>query len=324
MSLLEIDNLHVHFLSRDRLGEPRRARALNGVTFSLDRGEIIGLVGETGAGKSLTAQSVMGMLRPPAHRIAGTITFDGRDLATLPDAEMNAMRGSRIGMVVQSPMTSLDPTARIGAQLVRIQQAHGKIPRQQAEERAIAMLREVGIPDAPRRFAAWPHELSGGMAQRVLIAMALINDPVLLIADEPTTGLDVTVQAQILELLKREMTARGLATLLITHDLGIVAQYCDRVAAMFAGTIVEEGSVADVFAAPRHPYTARLIASAPDRVDLSSRAQFAGAPPDLTALPEGCVYRDRCPRAQSACAIPPPKADFGNGHAAFCHFPEPA
>ena len=191
-------------------------------------------------------------------------------------------------------------------------------------EKALGLLRAVGIADPAQRLRAWPHELSGGMAQRVLIAMALANDPSLLIADEPTTGLDATVQAQILDLLRDTVAARGLATLLITHDLGVVAHYCDRVAVMFAGHIVEDGRVADVFARPHHPYAVRLIGSAPDRRTPGQAMTPTGPPPDLTALPSGCPYRARCPRAAAPCAQPPPRIDFGNGHGARCFFPEPA
>ena len=322
MSLLEVVDLHTHFIARDRMHRVRTARALNGVAFTVDAGEIIGLIGETGAGKSLTALSIMGLLREPARIVAGSIRFDGRELVGMADAEMNQLRGSDIALVVQSPRTSLDPLTRIGDQIARVHMAHRPADGRQARARALAMLEAVGIADAGRRARAWPHELSGGMAQRVLIAMALINEPKLIIADEPTTGLDVTVQAQILDLLRAQVTARNLGAMIITHDLGIVAHYCDRMAVMYAGSIVESGSVAAVFGAPRHPYTRNLIASAPDRVRLGDAKIRAGSPPDLYDLPPGCPYADRCPRAREHCSEPPPAAVVGAGHMARCHFPE--
>lgn len=320
MSLLRVDGLHVHFVTRDLDNRLRVARALNGVGFEVDAGEILGLVGETGAGKSLTALSIMGLLRPPARVVAGAVGFDGLDLSALPPEALNRLRGDAMALVVQSPRTSLDPLARVGDQLVRVQREHRRVSRREALEHAVAMLEAVGIPDAERRMRAFAHELSGGMAQRVLIAMALINEPKLLIADEPTTGLDVTVQAQVLDLMRDLVRARRMAALIITHDLGIVAQYCDRVAVMFAGTIVESGPVGEVFRASGHPYTRALLASTPERLVLGSRVAFAGAPPDLHALPAGCAYSDRCPRAADRCAVAPEPVPLGPGHLTRCHF----
>jgi oligopeptide/dipeptide ABC transporter ATP-binding protein len=322
MSLLSVRDLHVHFVARDRYDRERVARALNGVDLEVSRGEIYGLVGETGAGKSLTAYAVMGLLREPARRVAGAIEFDGQDLTLLDDEAIHALRGDRIAMVVQSPKTSLDPLTRVGEQIARIHQVHRKVGREMAMDRALAMMKSVGIPDPIARARAWPHEFSGGMAQRVLIAMALINDPLLLIADEPSTGLDATVQAQILDLLRDSVKARGLASLLITHDLGVVAQYCDRVAVMFAGSIVESGPVEQVFEQPRHPYTRHLIGSSPDRIKLGQGIARAGAAPDLYNLPAGCPYQLRCPKAQAACREPPVAHLKGEGHVVRCHFPE--
>mgnify|MGYP003345820761 CR=1 FL=1 len=324
MSLLRIQDLHVHFVARDRYDQVRTARALNGVDLAVERGEIFGLVGETGAGKSLTAYAVMGLLREPARRVAGRIEFDGRDLATLDETELNALRGDRIAMVVQSPKTSLDPLTRVGEQIARIHQVHRKVSAAQAYTRALELMQAVGIPDPAARARAWPHEFSGGMAQRVLIAMALINDPLLLIADEPSTGLDVTVQAQILDLLRASVRERELASLLITHDLGVVAQYCDRVGVMFAGVVVESGPVEQVFTAPRHPYTRHLIGSSPDRIRLGQGAVRAGAAPDLYNLPAGCPYQLRCPRAQPACQGALVALPADGSHGARCHFPEAA
>ncbi len=318
--LLEVRDLHTHFVARDLDNRVRTARALNGVSFSLGAGRILGLVGETGAGKSLTALSILGLLRPPARVVAGQAFFEGTDLLALPPAELNRLRGARIGLVVQSPKTSLDPLARLGAQLVRLQRAHRPgLSGAQAEARAVEMLAAVGIPDPARRLRAWPHELSGGMAQRVLIAMALVNEPSLLIADEPTTGLDVTVQAQILDLLRELGRARGIGALIITHDLGVVAHYCDEAAVMFAGQVVEHGPVGRLFAQPAHPYTRALIAATPERIRLRA-PRPSGAPPDLHALPEGCLYRDRCPQAAPACATPPAERAVAGGGAARCHF----
>jgi oligopeptide/dipeptide ABC transporter ATP-binding protein len=317
--LLEVENLHTHFIARDRWGTLRTAKALNGVSFDLDAGEILGLVGETGAGKSLTALSVMGLLRPPARLVEGSVRLAGRELVGLETSALRQLRGNEMALVVQSPKTALDPLTRIGEQIVRIRRAHRGGSAAEARSRARDMLEAVGIPDAERRLRAWPHELSGGMAQRVVIAMALVNEPRLLVADEPTTGLDVTVQAQILDLLRTEARRRALATMIITHDLGVVAQYCDRVAVMYAGTLAETGPVKAVFAAPAHPYTRALIASAPDRTELG-RVTAAGAPPNLYDLPPGCVYADRCPQAAEACRSMPPENMVAPGHRAACHF----
>jgi oligopeptide/dipeptide ABC transporter ATP-binding protein len=320
--LLVVDDLHVHFIARDPYDRVRVARALNGVSFSVARGEILGIVGETGAGKSLTASAIMGMIRPPGRRVAGKITFDGEDITALDEDGLRALRGSRMSLVVQSPRTSLDPLERIGAQIARVHRAHKPATARDAMDRAIAMLRSVGIADA-RRANAWPHELSGGMAQRVLIAMALVNEPDLLIADEPTTGLDVTVQAQILELFRTKVRERNAASLIITHDLGVVAQFCERVAVMFAGSIVEYGRVEDVFANPRHPYTVQLIGSAPDRALSGGNKLQAGAPPDLYDLPKGCVYQLRCPRRLADCAAPILATAASADHRFYCLNPVP-
>jgi peptide/nickel transport system ATP-binding protein/oligopeptide transport system ATP-binding protein len=228
MPLLHVENLHTHFITRAMDNRIRVAKALNGVDFTVEAGETLGLVGETGAGKSLTALSIMGLLRPPARVVEGAAKFEGKDLISMRPAELNRVRGSRIGMVVQNPRSSLDPTATVGVQLMRVLRAHSNISVREAERRSVDMLNAVGIPDPTRRMTAWPHEFSGGMAQRVLIAMALINRPSLLIADEPTTGLDVTVQSQVLELLRQFSQSGGMSTLIITHDLGIIAHFCDR------------------------------------------------------------------------------------------------
>jgi len=317
VTLLAVENLHTHFITRDLDNRLRVARALNGVSFALEAGSILGLVGETGAGKSLTAMSVLGLLKPPARVVDGRAWFEGADLLALPPEALNRLRGSRIALVVQSPKASLDPLARVGTQLVRVQRAHRAIDEAAAMERARAMLEAVGIPDPAGRLKTWPHELSGGMAQRVLIAMSLVNEPTLLVADEPTTGLDVTVQAQILDLIRGLARERGIGVVLITHDLGVVAHYCDTVAVMFAGQVMEAGPVRAVFAAPEHPYTQALLAATPERLRRGV-SHPAWAPPDLSQLPVGCLYRERCPQAADLCTTDPPW--LGDAHAARCHF----
>ena len=317
--LLTVEDLHTRFITRDLDDRVRVAEALNGVSFGVGEGRILGLVGESGAGKSLTVTSLLGLLRPPARVTAGRALFEGRDLLALSEAALSEIRGSRIGLIVQSPRSALDPLARIGAQLVRVQRVHRRISEADARSRAEAMLVSVGIPDPRRRLEAWPHELSGGMAQRVVIALALINEPHLLIADEPTTGLDVTVQAQILDLLHEQVRQRRIGAIVITHDLGVVAQYCDDVAVMFAGQVMEQGAVAEVFARPAHPYTRALLASVPERLVLGTGKMLGGPPPDLYALPRGCLYGQRCAHAAAQCAAPPPMSATQSG-AARCHF----
>ncbi len=320
MTLLTVEDLHTHFISRDLDNRVRVAKALNGVSFSLRAGRILGIVGETGAGKSLTAQSVVGLLRPPARIVAGSIKFEGRELTTMPPADLNRIRGAEIAMVVQNPRTSLDPLTRVGDQLVRLHQIHTGGSRDASRKRALEMMEAVGIPDPTSRARSWPHELSGGMAQRVLLAMALMNAPKLLIADEPTTGLDVTVQAQILDLL-RDLVARfDMATMIITHDLGVVAHFCDDIAVMFAGTIVESGSVGDVFAAPVHPYTRNLINATPERFRMGGAGTLGGQPPDLYNLPPGCALQSRCAFATDRCRQPVPNVEVADGHFGLCHF----
>ncbi len=320
MTLLHVEDLHTHFVMRDIGNRVQVARALNAVSFQLDAGEILGLVGETGAGKSLTALSIMGLLRPPAHIVRGRVLFNGQDLVTMPGEALTQIRGSDIAMVGQNPRGALDPLSRVGKQIARVVRTHRpEIGRAEARDQSIEAMRRVGIPDARHRAQAWPHELSGGMAQRVLIAMALINGPQLLIADEPTTGLDVTVQAQILDLLRDLVREMNMAALIITHDLGVVAQYCDRVSVMFAGRIFEEGPIESVYRDPRHPYTRALISSSPEKLDLRSDDTYAGAPPNLFALPSGCYYADRCAYAAEVCQQEPPNEKISESHRALCH-----
>lgn len=321
MTLLDVKNLHTHFYSRGAHNEVRVAKALNGVSLHIEPGEILGIVGETGAGKSLTAASVMGLLSHSAKIIEGSICFDGQNLLELNYQALNKLRGKDIGLIVQSPITSLDPLATVGTQLVRVQRAHSDVSKKEALVRAREMLDLVGIPDPDARMRAWPHELSGGMAQRVVIAMALINAPKLLIADEPTTGLDVTVQAQILDLLREMVLSRGQGAMLVTHDLGVVAHYCDRVAVMFSGVIVEQGPTEFVFAAPAHPYTQDLIDCVPDGEASERTVPRPSRPPDLYNLPSGCLFRERCQYALPACATAPHNNALGHGRDVLCHFP---
>lgn len=324
MSLLQVRDLHVHFVARDKYDRVRIARALNGVSLDVERGQIYGLVGETGAGKSLTAYAVMQLLREPARLVKGSVRFEDKELTVLAQGVMSRLRGDRMAMVVQSPKTSLDPLTRVGEQIARIHRVHRQVAESEVQAKTMQMLEAVGIPDPQSRAMAWPHQLSGGMAQRVLIAMALINDPQLVIADEPTTGLDVTVQAQILDLLRESVLERQLAALLITHDLGVVAKYCDWVGVMFAGSLVEIGPVVEVFSHPRHPYTLQLLQSAPDRIELGKHKTRAGAAPDLYQLPPGCPYQYRCPKVQPICLGPLMDFTLNGGHEVRCHFPEDA
>ncbi len=322
-ALLAIRQLVVEFASRGSDGQPRTARILNGVDLDVGAGRIVGLIGETGAGKSMTATATIGLL-PPLARAAGQILFDGTDLLALQGAALDSVRGARIGFVAQNPRAALEPVTRIGDQLVRLIQAHGKLSKAAARVRAIEILAAVGIPDPEARYRAYPHELSGGMAQRVVIAMALVNQPQLVIADEPTTGLDVTVQAQVLDLLRELVRARGAAALIITHDLGIVAQYCDDMAIMFAGNVIERGPVAEVFARPQHPYSRRLIAASRSRVGRGT-ALLRSEPPDPFARSAACVYADRCELAAPVCQTAPPEracGTAGSAHRVRCHMAE--
>ena len=314
--VLEVRDLHTHIR-----GPAGIAKALNGVTFDVHDREIVGLIGETGAGKSLTAMSVLGLVQPPIEVVDGAVMFGGQDLTTLDFNEFRSIRGMQIGLIVQNPRGALDPMRPIGKQLADVFRVHQGGSKSSAQRTAIEMLGAVGIPDAERRYSAYSYELSGGMAQRVMIAMAMINEPTLLIADEPTTGLDVTVQAQILDLIKDRVTDVGSSVLLITHDLGVVAHYCDRVIVMFAGRVVEEATIPQLFDDPQHPYTQALVASLPHRLQLGEDPPASGLPPDLINLPDGCHYAYRCPHATELCRTPVPMVDLGGAHRALCHFP---
>lgn len=317
--LLEVDDLHTHIVK-----PTSTAKALNGVTFTVEENEIVGLIGETGAGKSLTAWSVTGLIEEPVRVTAGTARFKGRELIGMSERELRRIRGDDVALIVQNPRGSLDPLTTIGRQMEVAYRVHHGGSRRAARERALEILDAVGIPDPARRAKAYPHELSGGMAQRILIGIAMINRPSLLIADEPTTGLDVTVQAQILDLIRDQTAEIGSSVLMITHDLGVVAHFCDRVCVMFAGRIVESGPVDQLFRDPQHPYTRSLIDSTPERILAGARPPRAGQPPDLENLGEGCHYAYRCQFATEGCRAPVPLVQLGDRHEALCHFPEGA
>jgi oligopeptide/dipeptide ABC transporter ATP-binding protein len=288
--LLQVTGLRTTFPTRAGL-----VRAVTGVDFHVDRGEILGLVGESGCGKSVTSLSLLGLVAKPGRVDAGSVLFDGRDLLTLPDVELRKIRGDRIAMIFQQPTGSLNPVMPVGVQIGEVLEIHRNMKRTAALERAKELMRMVGIPDPERRIKAYPHEMSGGMAQRVMIAMALACEPELLIADEPTTALDVTIQAQILDLMRTLQRETGTAIILITHDLGVVAEMCDRVAVMYAGEIVEQTDVRTLFTRPQHPYTRGLIASVPVPGILQhDLPTIAGSVPNLLSLPNGCRFAPRC------------------------------
>jgi peptide/nickel transport system ATP-binding protein len=293
--LLEVDDLTVHFETEDGL-----VKAVDGVSFSVDNGKVLGIVGESGSGKSVSMLTVMGLSRSKNARISGAARFDGQDLIGASEEDLRDLRGNDVAMIFQDPLSSLHPFYRVGRQLVEAIQAHQYMNKQQAKERAIEYLGLVGIPDPRRRFDNYPHEFSGGMRQRAMIAMALINEPRLLIADEPTTALDVTVQAQILDLIARLQTELDTAVIMITHDLGVVAEVTDHIAVMYAGRVVEYADKRDIFRAPEHPYTWGLLQSIPrlDRPRDEPLVPIPGRPPSLITLPTGCNFHPRCPYVQ--------------------------
>ena len=317
MSLLTVTDLTTHFRTDRGL-----ARAVDGVSFTVDRGETLGIVGESGCGKSVTSLSIMRLVPDPPGEIGkgSSVRFEGRELLELPEAEMRKVRGNDIAMIFQEPMTSLNPVYTVGEQIAESFRLHRQASRTDAWARAVEMLRLVGIPSPDRRAHDYPHQLSGGQRQRVMIAIALSCDPDLLIADEPTTALDVTIQAQILALLADLQRRLGMALILITHDLGVVAQVCDRVAVMYAGRIVEEGPVGRIFEDPRHPYTQGLLRALP-RLDQPSHelAVIPGQVPSPTDWPSGCRFRPRCPFVWDLCAVTEPDLlEAATGHRARC------
>ena len=311
-ALLSVRDLEVEFATRKG-----PLVALDGVSFEIAPGEVLGVVGESGAGKSLTGLAIIGLLDPPGRIAGGEIRLDGARIDNLPPARMREIRGRRIGIIFQDPLTSLNPLLRIGDQLSETILAHTSLTRRQARERAIAWLGEVGIPSPEKRIDGYPHEFSGGMRQRVVIALALCAEPALVIADEPTTALDVSVQAQIIAVLKNLTHRHGAAVMLITHDMGVIAETADRVAVMYAGRIVEIGEVGQVVRKPLHPYAQGLMAAIPTleaRVD--RLAQIPGAMPRLSAIPRGCAFAPRCPNAFGRCVERPPLLTVGARRAA--------
>src|SRR3954452_5497470 len=295
--LLEVIDLRVHFETDDGL-----VKAVDGISYTVERGETLGIVGESGSGKSVSSLTVMGLTRARNARISGTVRFDGQDLLTASDEEMRAIRGDDVAMIFQDPLSSLHPFYKVGKQIAEAVLAHREVSKAQAWDRAVEMLGLVGIPEPRRRADAYPHEFSGGMRQRAMIAMALANDPKLLIADEPTTALDVTVQAQILELIERLQSEFDTAVVVITHDLGVVAETSDEIAVMYAGRIVERAKADTIFNGPEHPYTWGLLSSIP-RMDTArdeALVPIPGRPPSLINLPGGCSFHPRCPYVREA------------------------
>ena len=324
-ALLEVKDLKTQFFTREGV-----VKAVDGVSYSIGEGKTLGLVGESGCGKSVSALSIMRLIpEPPGKIVEGSIVFEGRDLVSLPDKEMRSIRGNHVSMIFQDPMTSLNPVIKIGLQMTEGIRVHLGLSREEAEKRAVELLTAVGMPDARRRLKDYPHQFSGGMRQRAMIAMALSCDPKLLIADEPTTALDVTIQAQILGLLKRLQGQFGMSILLITHDLGVVAGVSDHVCVMYAGRIVEQAETGELFEHPHHPYTLALLNSIP-RLDTEGHAPLAnipGLPPDLVDPPKGCRFHPRCEFAGDRCreGEPPPLVSLdGSDHLVACWQPRNA
>ncbi|GAA0307363.1 ABC transporter ATP-binding protein [Streptomyces polychromogenes] len=316
--LLEVRDLHVEFTTRDGV-----AKAVNGVSYSVDEGETLAVLGESGSGKSVTAQAVMGILDAPPGRIAGgEILFKGKDLLKAKEEERRKIRGAEMAMIFQDALSSLNPVLSVGAQLGEMYEVHRGMSRKDARARAVELMDRVRIPAARQRVGDYPHQFSGGMRQRIMIAMALALEPSLIIADEPTTALDVTVQAQVMDLLAELQRELNMGLILITHDLGVVADVADKIAVMYAGRIVEEAPVHAVYKAPAHPYTRGLLDSIP-RLDQKGQELYAikGLPPNLLAIPPGCAFNPRCPMARAACrAEVPPLAEAGPGRASACFF----
>ena len=301
--LLKVEDLKVRFNTDEGI-----VKAVEGISFELSAGETLGIVGESGSGKSVANLTILGLTRSPNAEISGRIMFGGNDLVEMTADDLREVRGNQISMIFQDPLSSLHPFYKVGKQLVEAIQVHRDVSNADAMARAVELLGLVGIPDPERRAGEYPHEFSGGMRQRAMIAMALTNDPQLLIADEPTTALDVTTQAQILRLLERLRQEFGMAMIMITHDLGVVAEVADRVQVMYAGQVVESGTLEQIFYDPQHPYTWGLLGSLTriDKPRTARLAQIAGQPPSLISLPEGCHFRDRCPHAFNRCTQAPP------------------
>jgi peptide/nickel transport system ATP-binding protein len=314
--LLEVKDLRVHFPTEDGI-----VKAVDGISFTIQRGETLGIVGESGSGKSVSFLTVMGLINKKSATVEGEITFQGQDLINMPKEELQAIRGNKIGMIFQDPMTSLHPFYRVGDQISEAILAHEDINKKEAAARAVDMLRRVGIPRPDERAKQYPHEFSGGMRQRAMIAMALSLNPDLLIADEPTTALDVTVQAQILDLIDRLQSEFNTAVAIITHDLGVVAEHCDHIQVMYAGRLVETGSADDIYYQPMMPYTWGLLKSIPLLTAQEERLHpIKGLPPSLITLPKGCPFNPRCPYVFDRCRVETPQLLPVDGHhAAACH-----
>jgi peptide/nickel transport system ATP-binding protein len=319
-TVLEVEDLEVGFQTEDG-----RVQAVSGISFEVKRGEVLAIVGESGSGKSVTALTIMGLTRSPNAAISGRVLLKGDDLVTADEERIRQMRGNEIGMIFQDPMSSLDPVYKVGDQIAEGILAHRDVSKAEARRRAVELMREVGIPSAEERIDDYPHEFSGGMRQRVMIAMALALDPEILIADEPTTALDVTIQAQILRLISRLNEEQDVATILITHDLGVVAEIADRVLVMYGGRVVESGTLEEIFYNPQHPYTWGLLGSVTriDKPTTDRLTQIDGAPPSLIAPPEGCHFRPRCPFAFDKCTIKPELLNHSGepDHLDRCHLP---
>jgi peptide/nickel transport system ATP-binding protein len=314
---LEIRDLHTHFITRGGT-----LRAVDGVSLSVGRGEVLGLVGESGSGKSVTGFSIIGLVDPPGKIVSGSVKFEGRELVGLPEPELRKLRGNKIAMIFQDPMMTLNPVLRIDTQMIETVRAHDNSSHAQARARARDALGQVGIPSPEERLSAYPHQFSGGMRQRVAIAIALLHNPALIIADEPTTALDVTIQAQILAVVQKLAAERGTSLLWITHDLSVVAGLASRIAVMYAGRIVESGSVDAVLDHPLHPYTRGLIGSVPSRNRRGAKLlQIPGMTPSPLNRPEGCAFRTRCASADAACAQEPPLSTPEAGHELRCFHP---
>ncbi len=319
MPLLEVDGLKTHFFGKGGV-----TKAVDGVSFTLDRGEILGIVGESGSGKSVTSLSIMRLVDHPGRVVGGTMRFEGRDLLTLNREEMRQLRGRRMSMIFQEPGTSMNPVLTVGFQIGEAIRSHERVPAEEVRRRTIELMDMVGIPDAKQRLRQYPHQFSGGMLQRLMIAMGLALSPSLLIADEPVTALDVTIQAQILDLLKQLRDTTDAAVLLITHDMGVVAETCDRVVVMYLGAIVEEAPVTELFDNPKHPYTQGLLGSIPsieEKVDWLQA--IPGTIPNPTDIPSGCRFSNRCPKVMDVChKIDPALLTVGEEHRVACHLYE--
>ena len=313
-ALLEVQNLQTHF--RTRSGT---VRAVDGVSFTLESGGSLGIVGESGSGKTVTSLSIMRLLEPPGFIAGGRVLLQGRDMVGLSEQEIRGIRGRQVCLVFQDPMTSLNPVYRVGDQVAEAFLAHSGLGRAEAVGRALALFKLLGIPAPEHRLREYPHQLSGGMRQRVMIAMALVNDPELLILDEPTTALDVTIQAQILDLIRGLRQRVNTAVLLITHDIGVVEEICEQVLVMYGGRVMEQGSVAQVTADPKHPYTRGLLASIPTRAKRGARLDaIGGAVPNPLRMPPGCPFQPRCAHAMTACTADPGLRDLGDDRRVAC------